>query len=186
MSPEKRKRVLAVSLVVLGAVLGLRILLPALGAGGGGAVEAFTRRGSDSEAQLPELVPLELAALENKPGEFQIGRDPFRFYVEPKPPPPAPPPPPPRPTPAPQPTQSSRPAQPRAPQPPAVDVTYIGSFGPDRGRIAVFTDGTDLYNARIGDVVKTHFVVEAIGYESADLRFVNFPDAPAQRLEAGG
>ena len=70
--------------------------------------------------------------------------------------------------------------------PPPVDVAFLGSFGPDRGRIAVFTDGTDLYNARIGDVVKAHFVVEAIGYESADLKFVNFPDAPAQRLEAGG
>ena len=183
MTPEKRQKVLAISLAVLAGLVGLRYLLPALGAGGGSAVEAFTRRGPEAKTELPPIAALDLERLENKPGEFKIGRDPFRFHVVQQPPPPrpapTPPPAPPRPT-------APRPQQPRTPQPPAVDVTYLGSFGPDRGRIAVFTDGSDLYNARIGDVVKTHFVVEAIGYESADLKFVNFPDAPAERLEAGG
>lgn len=183
MSPEKRQRVLVIVLAVLVGLLGLRYLLPSLGAGGGGAVNAFTRRGAVGPTELPELATLDLMALENKPGEFQIGRDPFRFASPPRPAPP-PSPPPSRPTPAQRPQRTQQP--PPGPQPPRVDVTYLGSFGPDRGRIGVFTDGADLYNARIGDVLKTHFVVEAIGYESADLRYVNFPDAPAQRLVAGG
>lgn len=183
MSDEKRQRLLAIVLVAVAAILGVRYVVPTLGTGGGGAAEAFTRRGPEGRIPLPELASLDLTALENKPGEFRIGRDPFRFHsVAPPAPPPreAPPPPPPRPRPRPQ------PAAPSTPQPPPVDVVYLGSFGPDRGRIAVFTDGSDLYNARIGDVVKTDFVVEAIGYESADLRFVNFPEAPAARLPAGG
>lgn len=184
MSPEKRQKVLAGVLVGLLGLVGLRTLLPALRSGGSGGVEVFSRRGSAGSLSLPELETLKLDALANKPGEFTIGRDPFRFAQAPKPPPPPAPPPQPRPqrrnnTPPPAP-------RPQGPKPPPVDVAYLGSFGPDRGRIAVFTDGVDLYNARVGDVVKTHFRVESIGYESADLKFVNFPDVPAQRLEAGG
>jgi hypothetical protein len=50
----------------------------------------------------------------------------------------------------------------------------------------VFTDGNDLYNVRVGDIVKVDFVLESVGYESADLKYVNFPEVPAQRLAAGG
>jgi hypothetical protein len=67
-----------------------------------------------------------------------------------------------------------------------VDVTFLGSFGPEARRIAVFLDGEEVVNANVGDVLKGKFIVEAIGYESADLKFVGFPDAPSRRLPAGG
>lgn len=185
MNPEKRQKILAGVLVALLVILGLRAL-SSRGSNSGrlDSSAGGTRRGA-AEIALSELASLDLAALENKPGEFSLGRDPFRFYVPPRPRPPQPPPS--RPAPAqPRPRPQARPQQAQKPRPPQIDVTFLGSFGPDRGRIGVFTDGADLYNARVGDVVKTHFIVDAIGYESADLGFVNFPDEPAQRLAAGG
>ena len=54
--------------------------------------------------------------------------------------------------------------------------------------MAVFADeaGENLYNARAGDVLEGKFIVDRIGYESVDLKFVGFPDAPAKRLPIGG
>jgi hypothetical protein len=81
--------------------------------------------------------------------------------------PPVPPPPPPR------------------PQPPPIDVEYLGSFGPPEAAIAVFTDGDEIHNLRLGDVIEGKFRVVRIGYESVDLAFVNFPEEPAARLPVG-
>ena len=69
-----------------------------------------------------------------------------------------------------------------------VNVTYLGSFGPESKRVAVFADesGQNLYNARTGDVLEGKFIVYRIGYESVDLKFVGFPDEPARRLAIGG
>jgi hypothetical protein len=69
-----------------------------------------------------------------------------------------------------------------------VNLRYLGSFGPERARIAVFVGpgGGEVLNAREGDVLEGKFIVERIGYESVDLKFVGFPDAPARRLAAGG
>jgi hypothetical protein len=67
-----------------------------------------------------------------------------------------------------------------------VDVVFLGSFGPDGRRIAVFSDGTDIYNVLQGGILKRVFRVDKIGFESADLGFVDFPDEPSQRLAAGG
>jgi hypothetical protein len=50
----------------------------------------------------------------------------------------------------------------------------------------VFSDQQEIYNAHEGDVIKGRFVVVKIGYESADIGFVGFPDEPAQRLAVGG
>lgn len=145
-------------------------------------------------------VPLELRDedLVPRPGSLRIGRDPFRFAQAPPPPPP------------PQPRQLSAAElaeQERAraaaeaerqrllaeqarldaiPKPPAVDLTYLGSFGPETRKIAVLFDGQNIYNALAGDVVGGKFVVDRIGYESVDLKFVGFPDTPAQRLALSG
>ncbi len=130
--------------------------------------------------------------LQQGAGQYSPGRDPFRFgevarppsrdeelaraairraqqeaqakKEEEKPPPPSPP----------------------APKPPAVDVVFLGSFGPQSRRLAVFSDGSDIFNVLEGDVLKEKFIVVRIGYESADLGFIGFPDAPAERLEIGG
>ena len=50
----------------------------------------------------------------------------------------------------------------------------------------MFSDGKEIFNAFEGGVLKGNFVVDKIGYESADLKFVGFPDAPAKRLAVGG
>lgn len=74
------------------------------------------------------------------------------------------------------------------PRPPPITVVYLGSFGPERRRIAVFADGAgeNLYNVRVGEVVEGKFIVDRIGYESVDIKFVGFPDEPAKRLPIGG
>ncbi len=154
------------------------------------AVATLARRatgeGKTSAAgeQLPRVVDLDLAALELKPGQFSPGRDPFRFQARPAPPPPPKPPPAPKPQPAPV---APRPA-PAPPQrrPPPIDFVYLGSFGPKEGRIAVFWDQSDIYNAGVGQVLKEKFVVRGIGFESADIGFVEFPEEPTRRLAAGG
>ena len=50
----------------------------------------------------------------------------------------------------------------------------------------MFSDGSAIYNALAGDLVKDRFQVQRIGYESVDLLFVGFPDEPAVRLAIGG
>jgi hypothetical protein len=74
------------------------------------------------------------------------------------------------------------------PKPPPVTLKYLGSFGPAARRVAVFADenGENLYNARAGEVLEGKFIVDRIGYESVDLKFVGFPDEPARRLPIGG
>ncbi len=146
-------------------------------AGGGG------EKSPESEL-LPRVVDLELAALELKPGQFSPGRDPFRFQARPAPPPP----PRPEPRPRPQPQAATPPPSPSPPRPrpPAIDFVYLGSFGPKESRIAVFWDQSDIYNAGVGQVLKEKFVVRGIGFESADVGFVEFPQEPTRRLAAGG
>ncbi len=187
MSDKRRQRTLLVALAVVLALAAIRVAGGLFSGGGGPSVSGLDgARDDESELDLPPLVDLRLADLEKKPAEFSPGRDPFRFYVPPPPPKPKPAAPPRRPPPRPRPQRAQAPPKPPKPQPPPVTVTFLGSFGPAQGRIAVFTDGNDLYNARVGDVVKEHFVVASIGFESADLSYVNFPDAPPARLAAGG
>ena len=137
--------------------------------------------------------PLRLAALSRTPPGFTTGRDPWRF-VEP------PPPPPPKPR---VPTAAELKAMREAeearlrqlaeqarlkaiddatPKPPPFTWSYLGNFGPSSQRIAVFTDGKRVWNARQGETLENKFIVAQIGYESVDIRFVGFPDVPAARL----
>ena len=76
---------------------------------------------------------------------------------------------------------------PPKPQPPPVDVTLLGIFGPERRRIAVLTDneGT-IINALEREVIREKFIVDRIGFESVDIGFVGFPDVAPQRLEFEG
>jgi hypothetical protein len=122
-------------------------------------------------------------------GEFEVGRDLFRFGPPPPPPPPS----------AEELARLRREAEERSelaeaarreqavPKPPAVTVRFLGSFGPDSRKIAVFTDaaGQSVWNARVGDVVAGKFVVARIGLESVDLGFVGFEQFPPARLAVG-
>ena len=67
-----------------------------------------------------------------------------------------------------------------------MNFTYLGSFGPSDRRIAVFVKDDEIINALTGDVLLENFIVDKIGFESADITFVGFPDSPGTRLEAGG
>lgn len=72
------------------------------------------------------------------------------------------------------------------PKPPEFTLEYMGSFGPANRRIAVFTDGKKIYNLQEGQVLEGKFIVARIGFESVDIKFVNFPDEPAKRLAIQG
>lgn len=209
LAPRERKLLLA--LAALGGLVVLRFLwlqvapapLPpapkpvaaARSAAPGSATSASFGKGARrGQVELPqEIVELQIADLESQPRALTVGRDPFRFGPVPPPPPPPPP------------TRAEleelarqeqlrREAAERAarealiPRPPPISVVYLGSFGPERRRIAVFADsaGENLYNVRVGEVVEGKFIVDRIGYESVDIKFVGFPDEPAKRLPIGG
>lgn len=136
-----------------------------------------------------EVEALRIGSLNRKTDVFTPGRNLFQFGAPPRKrvkPTPAPKPPPP-PQPQPQVAQAApQPAQPPARRPPKIDFTYMGSFGPDGRRIAVFTDSETIYNAMVGEVIKDVFVVANIGFESVDIEFEGFPDAEPERLAVGG
>jgi hypothetical protein len=186
MAPRERKLLgLLVAFAVLwGGVRLFRVVFPA-------GIEPGQAAGRGPAGAAPDIARLRLGDLEARPGTLRIGRDPFRFGEPP-------PPPPPRPL-----TRAELEALEKAradaaaaqasfdaerlrleaiPKPPPVDVTYLGSFGPETGKIAVLSDGTNIYNALLGDIVNGKFIVARIGYESVDLRFVGFPNTPAARL----
>jgi len=149
-------------------------------------------------AQL-EVPHLKLESLQREAATYRPGRDPFRFGAAPEPPEPARRVPRPRPRPrgpkerpnprhAPVAAPAPAPAPPPPParRPPQVNFTYLGSFGPSDRRIAVFVKDDEIINALTGDVLLENFIVDKIGFESADITFVGFPDSPGTRLEAGG
>jgi hypothetical protein len=152
---------------------------------------AFAVVSASDAAQSVE--PLRLAALSRTPPGFTTGRDPWRFVEPPPPPPPKPR------VPSAAELRAMREAEEarqrllaeqerlaaieRAkPKPPPFTWSYLGNFGPPSLRIAVFTDGKRVWNARQGETLENKFIVAQIGYESVDIRFVGFPDVPAERL----
>jgi hypothetical protein len=187
--PPRQRRLLALLAVAALAFIWLRVV-PSLLPEGAGAGASRPAERARREA-LGDVVGLRLEDLEAQPGSYTAGRDPFR-YGEPPPPPPPPPP-----TAEELAAEAARLAQERAlqaeraaeaarPKPPPVNLRYLGSFGTEVRRIAVFSDGQNIYNARAGDVLDGKFIVARIGYESVDIGFVGFPDEPPQRLAAGG
>lgn len=198
MSKKRRQQVMLallalVFVVLLGRQLGSVFTESGFGAPGGRS-SGGRRAGTGTEdwrEKLPQVEELRLTALDEATEALHEGRDPFQIRRA------APPPP------RPEPSESDirkrieearmrqqiatpAPVRPQAPMPPPIDVVYLGSFGHGRVRLAVFTDGDDIYNVPEGDVLNDKFVVVKIGLESADLGFVGFPDAPAKRLEIGG
>jgi hypothetical protein len=184
--PARQKRLLAVLLAVLAVAVAWRVLQTRQATGGGDGGRAGA--GVDSRLTAAELPRLDLEALRGVPATYTPGRDPFRFGA---PPPPPPPPPvevrrePKRNSPANRPVVAAVTTPPR-PVPPKIDFVYLGSFGPRERRIAVFSKNDEIYNALVGDVLMERFIVDKIGFESADIKFVGFPDTPGTRLVAGG
>lgn len=178
MTQERRQRVLLAVLGLLVLVVLWVQLVPRLlpdGSGGG----LFL--GADGTVDIPEREIVELAQMEPEVRNYDVNRDPFRFGPAPRPEPPPTPPPRPQPKPQPQP----QPPEPQGPALPALDLSYLGRFGPTNRPIAVLSDGENIYNVREGEVVDDDFRVQSINLESIDLEYVDFPDQPARRLPVG-
>lgn len=194
MSEARQRQALALLLVALVAVAGWRLLPLLLGGGAGGG----GRRAVGTRVPEVRVTELDLGDLTAEPRDYDPGRDPFSFYTPPPPPPPEPT--------GPTPEELRRRAaeeaarraaeearqqaaaeqSPPAPTPPSFQLTYLGSFGPEHRRIAVFTDGEEIYNALVGDVIDDSFVVADIGFESVTITYVGFPDEPGKRVAIGG
>lgn len=136
---------------------------------------------------------LRLADLEPATGGFHAGRNPFAFVAAPLPPPPPPPPPPTKEQIAAR-LAAEEAAQRAAavaaveaakPKPPRITFSYLGSFGPPARRIAVLSQGETTYNAMVGDVIEGKFRLVAIGFESVEIGFVDFPNQPPAQLPVG-
>jgi hypothetical protein len=196
-SRERRLLYLLGAVVLVAGVARLVPLVRGAGPGAEAAGEVAGESGRSGEA-VTEVLELRLADLTAQPGSYTAGRDPFRFGEPP------PPPVPPGPTPEElaeiarqqeeamaaqrllEEEQRRLAAIPPQPQPPQFTLVYLGSFGPERRRIAVFSDGKNIYNASEGDVLEGKFVVARIGFESVDVKFVGFPQEPPRRLAIGG
>jgi len=50
----------------------------------------------------------------------------------------------------------------------------------------VFSDGKVIHNAMAGEVLDGEFIVDRIGFESVDIKYVDFPEVPALRKAVGG
>lgn len=136
---------------------------------------------------------LRMADLDRVPAESPGGRDPWRFVD----------PPPPKPVPPKGPSAEElarleaarRAAEERQraaaaaaaieaakPKPAEFTLQYLGRFGPVDKKLAVFTNGKDIYNVEEGGMIDNKFIVAHIGLESVDIRFVGFPDWPTKRV----
>jgi len=73
-------------------------------------------------------------------------------------------------------------AQEPIPHPAEFNLQYLGRFGPPDKQIAVFTRGTSIFNKQEGEVIDNRFIVDHIGYEAVDIRFVGFPEVPVKRV----
>lgn len=197
MNDVTRQRVLVGLLAVVAVVAGF-VYLPGWLSDDGGAGAGNRRTTAAGDGRGPDLVRLDLERLDDTQTGYTPGRNPFAYYV---------PPPPPRPEPVgPTPEEIARmeaeqerqrelqrqrelEAQnrpPPPPPPPDFELTYLGSFGPESRKIAVFTDGEEIYNALVGDVLAGQFEVAEIGFESVTITYVDFPDVPAKQVGLGG
>jgi hypothetical protein len=186
--PQQQKKLLAVLLLVLLGFSSYRLWQMT----GDEAVVGARRANDGAQGRAladVQVLHLNLQDLRRERATYKPGRNPFRFGPAPAPPQEAVAPPPrqrrqPRSKPAR--VQPATPPPPPRPKPPPVDFSYLGSFGPEDRRIAVFIKDDEIYNALTGDVLLERFIVDKIGFESADIKFVGFPNAPETRLEAGG
>jgi hypothetical protein len=158
--------------------------------------------GQEVKPPVEEIVDLKVADLQPQQHQYQVGRDPWHFAEPPPPPPPPPIKPPPPPTKeeleaqraaeaelARQRAEAERIAREEAmrPKPPQFGMKCIGKFGPAESPIAVFVgpDGKTIQNVRQGGVIDGKFILSQVGYESVEIRYVDFPNEPPLRLPIG-
>ncbi|MEM7049417.1 MAG: hypothetical protein AAF604_07145 [Acidobacteriota bacterium] len=181
MREEQQRKVLVGLLVFLVLVVAWRYGGGWLSGSGGPRPLDFSS-GLEEITGADRIATLSIEELTAEARDYSPGRDPFRYYDPP------PPPPPPRPA-IERPTTPVRRPEPRvvdtSPRPPAIPYQFLGSFGPSGRKIAVLAEGDEIINALEGDVLEQQFVIDAIGLESVDIKYIDFPDEPAKRLAAG-
>jgi hypothetical protein len=199
-SPQVRQRNLLIVLVIALLIAALRFGVSLLGferipvANGRPAFDSedepsspgrLPRAGHSGPRPGDRLAVLRLADLERVPGSSTSGRNPWSFVDPPR-----------RPSP-PAGHDASAPVTREAPPPvpdaaveaipsPEFTLRYLGRFGPPEKQIAVFTDGSRVLNRLEGGVIDGRFIVERVGYESVDIRYVDFPGAPARHVGVSG
>jgi len=197
---QRQKLLLGVLLVLMLAAVwrqfGPRITVGSGSSESGNRGQAAERGTVRSVVDSPGVVELRLEDLDKVAGRFRPGRDPFRFgesgVAEAEP------------------TEDEDDEAARAaaaqealrrameaqrrqeaavsgrPVLPDFDLKFLGSFGSRQKRLAVFSDGVEIFNALEGGVLKGDFVIRQIGLESVDVGYLDYPDEPAIRLAAGG
>ena len=111
------------------------------------------RKAEEERRRLAEQARLEAERLRLEALERQAEAD----ELAAKNPPPAPPPPT---------TPARRP-------PPAIDLKYMGMVGAAKDKIAIFLDGNEFLMAKEGEVVKEHFRVMEIGYDTLRMGYTD-------------
>ena len=106
-----------------------------------------------------------------RPEPAESNRNPFRFKPAPAPPPP------PIVRPPPQTATTTVPTGPiEPPPPPRITLKYIGDVADPQkpgGKIAVLSDGRNVFQGREGEVIEGRYRILRIGVESVDLAYLD-------------
>lgn len=174
----RQQWMVAVLGVLLVYLVWSRVIAPNLGGG-----TTFGSSAGGRQVDVGEIVELRADLMQPQTGVYKRSRNVFTYHQgqqrkpKPKPQPPV--------EVEPQPKKAAD-SKPPAPKPPNFQMKFLGSFGPRARPIAVFVEGEDLYNVRVGDVVKEQFVLVAVGFESADIGYVDFPNVEPRRVGLAG
>ena len=177
MAPKTRRELilLAVLLVVLAAVLVYNRQSEPVAARSTGPVRGTAAsRAVTGQAAGPEVELVRLDALDHaRPEPESAGRNPFRFRPAPAPPP------------VPMPTGPSRPGgvdgmpgpivPAGPPPPPPITLKFIGLVeqAPTRIKLAVLSDGRNVFYGKEGDTIEGRYRIERIGAESIEMAYLD-------------
>ena len=160
MNPGPRRKILLIALGVLLLVGAWRSLQPLLGDEAPVAPAAVLPSGHKAPRPADRLATLHLASLDRtSPVSATGGRDLWRFIDPPTRHPETVPV---LPSPVENPPLPDTPTALNPPPQPTVSLKYLGNFGPAGKKIAVLSNGQQIYNAQEGDVIDGRFIVARI------------------------
>jgi hypothetical protein len=187
MEPERRNQLLlgAVAVVLAAVAYGAwprTSLGPASSSNGTGGLTTSPRGPAASTAAPDVHLPM-LGA--KRPRPVSASRNLFRFRPKPPPPPALPPPVAPVERP-PVPVAPPGPAPP--PPPPPIVLKFIGTVeapGQSAQKIAVLSDGRNVFHGREGDIIEGRFRILRIGAESIEMAYLDGRGRQTIRLTGG-
>ncbi len=188
MEPERRNQLLlgAVAVALAAAAYGAwprTSLGPASSSNGTGGVTTAPRASAESAAAPDVHLPMLEA---ERPRPVSGARNLFRFRPKPPPPPPPPPPSPPIVAGPPEPVVPTGPVGP--PPPPPIALKFIGTVeapGRSAQKIAVLSDGRNVFHGREGDIIEGRFRILRIGAESIEMAYLDGRGRQTIRLTGG-